>query len=510
MAWGISPRKTIVIPLNNYDPNYYLTLLYHAFNNRSWHIGYFNRDGIIGYTNISWQSYAEEISVRIVNNNVIIKSECVGYQFFFTDYGKNEHNIELLLNEITYVEFHLNDTLHATTQQLIDSIPEKQFINLENPPLAYKEKLKGFLSAFKPAPGYFTTPLLVLANVGLYCIITVMLVAKIVVMQMVARQAGGTGPAAAVNMEDIYLAFGFSNRTQVLNGQVWRLLTSTFLHFSMLHIAGNMIVLVYIGSLIESKLGRWNYLIIYLLAGVCASITSVVWHDEGVMAGASGAIFGLFGVLLALLSTPFYETNARRALLISTGIFVVYSIIPIGRHVDHAAHFGGLAAGYIFGMMAYLGLKYQRQNLYTALAGAATVVYTICCIWLSPVYQIKEFDQLTRQSERLSAMTTKDFYLTDSLSREKRLQMFRSSTLFKLDTLNSVAKQLKNLTLPEKQKQIAAIRAKIILLECDVYRLLYKEFLENDRSKYRDRIYNTTQKINDLRFAWGKLEDDKQ
>ncbi|NNU34312.1 hypothetical protein HK413_09420, partial [Mucilaginibacter sp. S1162] len=82
-----------------------------------WRIGYFGRDGIIGYTPISWESYAEEVAVRIVNNTAVIKSECVGYQGFFTDYGKNEKNLELLLNgEIEYVEYHLKDTLQETTQ----------------------------------------------------------------------------------------------------------------------------------------------------------------------------------------------------------------------------------------------------------------------------------------------------------------------------------------------------------------------------------------------------------
>jgi len=136
MAFGISPRKVITIPLGDYSADYYLTLLYHAFKNLSWRIGYFDRDGIIGYTPISLESYAEEVSARIVGNNVMIKSECVGYQFFFTDYGKNKKNLELLLNgEIEYVEYHLQENLHETTQQLIDSIPDNQFINLEDPPM---------------------------------------------------------------------------------------------------------------------------------------------------------------------------------------------------------------------------------------------------------------------------------------------------------------------------------------------------------------------------------------
>ncbi|HEY9535149.1 MAG TPA: hypothetical protein VIQ77_11460, partial [Mucilaginibacter sp.] len=214
MAFGISPRKVIIIPLDNYSPDHYLTLLYHAFKNLGWRIGYFNRDGIIGYTPISWKSYAEEVSARIEGNNVIIKSECVGYQFFFTDYGKNTKNLELLLDgEIEYVEYHLKENLHETTQQLIDSIPENQFINLEDPPMGYKEKLRDFLSAFTPTPGYFVTPIVVLINivafVGTRIIMTALLLAGI----LNAAHHHGAMTHYLQNMaEDTYLSVGFSSR----------------------------------------------------------------------------------------------------------------------------------------------------------------------------------------------------------------------------------------------------------------------------------------------------------
>lgn len=501
MAFGISPRKIVVIPLGDYDANHYLTLIYHAFNNLGWRISYFDKDGIIAYTNISWESYAEEVSVRIVNNHAVIKSECVGYQFFFTDYGKNAKNLELLLNgEIEYVEYHLKDNLQETTQELMDSVPENQFISLDDPPMGAKEKLRTFLSAFTPRQNYFVTPLLVLTNIAVFIVSMMALIITIIVVNFRLQQHLSS---SIKSIDDIYLALGFSSRAQVLNGQVWRLLTNTFLHFSILHIAGNMVVLIYIGSLIESKLGRWNYLFMYLLAGICASITSIVWHDHGIAAGASGAIFGLFGILLALLSTDFYETNARRALLMSTAIFVGYNIIPKGGNIDHAAHFGGLLSGYVIGWIAYLGLKYQRRNLITISALTVTIIYTGLCIWLAPVYQLKELEHLTDETSRISDNLSADFYKTYDLTRDERLAMFKRKALPEMDTLNGIAKKMVSITLPEKKKQVAQIQSKLILAECHLYQLLYKEFVDNDQVKYRDEINTTTQKINDLRVEWG-------
>ena len=138
--------------------------------------------------------------------------------------------------------------------------------------------------------------------------------------------------------------------------------------------------------------------------------------------------------------------------------------------------------------------------------GADSQAGSACCIWLAPIYQFKELQQLTRQTDRISTILVKDFYLTDSLSRNERLHLLQSSTILKLDTLNSLAKKIAGLTLPKKQKEVAEIRSKIIRLEGEMYGLLYKEFVEKDKTKYRDKVYAITQQINDLRFEWGKME----
>lgn len=505
MSWGLSPRKTAIIPLNDYNTNHYLTLVYQAFVNLGWHIGYFNHDGIIAYTNISWPSYAEEVSVHIIDNQAFIKSECVGYQGLFTDYGKNDKNLELLYGEIAYAEYHLKETLHETTQHLIDEIPDNQFISFDNPPLGYKEKLRGFLSHFIPKPGYTVTPVLVLLNIGIFIITMGILIGMFATMMMQNKQTGR--PITTINFEDVYLSLGFNGRNQVLHGQLWRLVTGIFLHFSVMHILGNMIVLMYIGSLIEIKLGKWNYLFLYLLTGICASVSSVIWNEQGVMAGASGAIFGLFGVLLALLTTNFYEGNARRALLISTAIFIGYSIIPIGRHIDHAAHFGGLISGFIFGRIAYAGMKYQKKGLIASAALIITAIYTAACIGFVPVYQLREFKDLTTQTDNLINRLNNDFYRTTDLTRQERLTLMNTKIMRRIDSLSAVGKQMAGLTLPVKKKQVAVIKSKIILLECRLFTLLYKEFSENENYKYRNDISNLTDQINNLRLEWGKLEE---
>ena len=137
--------------------------------------------------------------------------------------------------------------------------------------------------------------------------------------------------------------------------QYWRLFTSCFIHFGIIHIAFNMYVLYQIGPFIEMAFGRIRYLIIYLLAGLGGSIVSVLVHPQAVGAGASGAIFGLYGALFAFLlrNRRSLDPAVTKSIAKSAGIFVLYNVVygSISRTTDLSAHFGGLVAGFLAGIL---------------------------------------------------------------------------------------------------------------------------------------------------------------
>jgi rhomboid protease GluP len=500
-AWGISPYRKVTIPLEDYNPDHYLTLLYQAMLNRGWDIGYFDHDGIIAYTPISWSSYSEEVSARIVGNTVVIKSECVGFQGLFTDYGKNQENIDVLLGEIEYADFHMQGFLEENTRELMNSVPEKQFLNLDDPPMAGKELLHGFFSPFVPKKKYLITPILVIANVVIFMTTTIILYLIIAFFYRAHPNSD----------QDIYtkayLSLGFSSRPAVLKGDYWRLFTSMFLHFNILHVLLNMVVLVYIGSLIESKLGKWNFLMVYLFTGLIASMVSVMWHDNEISAGASGAIFGLFGVLLAFLSTDFYERSARKALLISTAIVVAYNIIPLGKGVDHAAHLGGLVSGYIFGWLTYLGLTHKNRFIKKwgmALVGSITVIVFVSCgVKFSTRYQTKQYAALNEKITQLSHDIDAHFYTNTYSSHEEKLDSIQQKALPEARTLYKIAAQLETLKLSSQRTKEAHVRAKLIRLQCQLYHFLYLEFKDQGNEMlYRYDIQNITDSVNTIRIAW--------
>jgi rhomboid protease GluP len=507
-AWGISPKKIETIPLGDYNSDYYLTLTYHAMVSRGWHVGYFDHDGIIAYTNISWPSYSEEVSARVKDNSVIIKSECVGYQGIFTDYGKNQQNLDRLLDEIIYIEFHLKDNLEQSTQELIDFIPEKQFLNLEDPPMAGKEQLRGFFSPIIPQKKYFVTPILVIINILVY--ITTFIAFNILLAYSSGHQFN-LSPGETI-YDKLYLLFGYNHRTEVLNGQVWRLVTSIFQHFSLAHLFFNMVALVYIGSLIECKLGRWKYLLMFLFTGVISGMVSVTFHDNQISAGASGAIFGLFGILLALLSTDFYERSARNALLISTAIVVGLNIAPIGEGIDHAAHFGGIISGYIFGWIAWFGFNHKNQFVKkwgVALAGSAIVIaFVSCSVVFLPRYQLKEYDSLLEKTEGMTKDLDHYFYSRSenggylTLSRIDKLDSIKQKALPEVETLRKLVPEFNKLNLPAKKEKEAKAEGKLVDMICQVYLLLYLEIKGQNIEKYRPKVDSLNVLVNDVRMNW--------
>jgi rhomboid protease GluP len=132
-----------------------------------------------------------------------------------------------------------------------------------------------------------------------------------------------------------------------LGGQVWRLLTSTFLHFSLVHLLSNMLCLFYWGLVTERALGWRRWLATYLAAGVVASTASTLFQHDVVSAGASGSIAGLLGVMLAMFFKGFPEVSGAR-------IFqnlVLNAMIAFVVQVDWIAHLGGLLAGLAIGLL---------------------------------------------------------------------------------------------------------------------------------------------------------------
>ena len=188
-----------------------------------------------------------------------------------------------------------------------------------------------------PKAGFQTTPYLLFALVGVYLL-------------MVFSGCG------VLEMEGSSLYdWGALFRPAVANGEWWRIVTAMFLHLGIIHLLNNLVSLYFASLFLEPVLGSGRLLLLYMVSGIVASITSLWWNDTVLSVGASGAIFGLFGFLLALKLFGSQQLQLSMPFLILSPIFIGINLIMgfISPAVDNAGHVGGLLIGFVLGALFY-------------------------------------------------------------------------------------------------------------------------------------------------------------
>jgi rhomboid protease GluP len=175
---------------------------------------------------------------------------------------------------------------------------------------------------------------------------------------------------------DTLLRFGATGSEAIQHGQWWRLVTGTFVHVTLLHILLNMWCLWNLGLFGEPLLGKRGLVAVYLLTGTAGMLLSYAWSvvfaEPGLVAGASGAVFGIAGILIVLLSNrelsvPWDELRKlRRQVILFAVVNLVLGLVPnvlsmrsaatlhfdpanLPR-IDNSAHLGGFLSGLALGV----------------------------------------------------------------------------------------------------------------------------------------------------------------
>ena len=189
-----------------------------------------------------------------------------------------------------------------------------------------------------------------------------------------------------------------ANRIFETVDQPWRLFTCAWLHFGLLHIACNMYFIHALGRLCEKLIGPGFYIIIYIFSAFTGSLASLIWNDDPVTAlGASGAVFGVVGMIGAFLLTrknevpPMAFRNLKNNMI---QIVVLNFLIGVSiSAIDNAAHIGGLIGGFVGAsiMSRSLNEEKRKQESPQKLIIGLTVLPIICFgIWKSGLIQNKE------------------------------------------------------------------------------------------------------------------------
>jgi membrane associated rhomboid family serine protease/Flp pilus assembly protein TadD len=204
------------------------------------------------------------------------------------------------------------------------------------------------------------------------------------------------------------LRFGANRGVSVVgDNQWWRTFMSMFIHVGFVHLAVNMFSLTQIGFSVERLFGQFFYVTLYVFSGLLGSLASNIYNPLTVSAGASGALFGLLGALLAFtfLAGSRFDQRAirgmRRGLLISIGLNVAYGLM--NPRLDNACHFGGFVGGFGAGAMltVLLPLHTVKAKALTVLGFVAIVVLVATAtIWRVNREPLVEFQHRMETAEK--------------------------------------------------------------------------------------------------------------
>ena len=257
--------------------------------------------------------------------------------------------------------------------------------------------------------------------------------ALIAINVLVFLLTAATGAGFITPDPPAYINWGSNFGPMTLGGEWYRLFTSTFLHFGIVHLLFNMYFLQSGGSLVERLFGWKRFLLIYVAAGIAGSLMSTGWNPFRNSAGASGAIFGVYGALAAFLLTQRggIPITILKRLRMSTGLFVAYSLASgaMTAGVDNAAHLGGLVGGFLVAAALARpiprGLAHRRRRAAVATLIAVAVgfpaVGTGLQILHAPNSSMLGFERLMLKFDGEETRTINRFDEAARLAKEHRL-----------------------------------------------------------------------------------------
>lgn len=291
---------------------------------------------------------------------------------------------------------------------------------------------------------------------------------------------------------DSLIQWGANYGPKTTGGEWWRMLTAMFLHIGVLHLLFNMVALWNIGGFLERLLGAAGFLILYLLSGLLGSVASVAWNPFVVSAGASGAIFGLFGGLLGFLvryrdtMPPAFLAALRTNTLAFLGYNLIFGFVQEG--IDMAAHLGGLAGGFVCGLVLAHPLtrfSQARRRRRSALVGLAGLLLLAGMTTLLP--RVEDVEAVFQRFTALDATTLATFNSAIVQLQQGQLTEVALIPILDQDVLPPWRAQRDVLLrlasqpqLPRQQKQLVSALVEYMTARQEGWELLQEGLRKND------------------------------
>jgi membrane associated rhomboid family serine protease len=287
--------------------------------------------------------------------------------------------------------------------------------------------------------------------------------------------------ASAYTLSDLdtLVAWGGNFGPRTTNGEWWRLVTATFVHSGMLHLLVNVGTLVQVGLILERLVGHVAVGAVYLASGVLASLVSLAGHPVDVLVGASGAVFGLFGLLLASLiwgmvhrSPTTIPLGAVKRLAATAGVFVLYHAWSHGN--GSAGQIAGLVVGFVSGIVLARGIGERKPSVRrtAALVTATAAIAVVTALPLRGVADIRpEIARVVAVEDRTAHAYEKAVgqFTLGALKADALAQVIDRTIVPELETVHGHLTALQGV--PREHQALAAIATAFLSLREESWRL---------------------------------------
>ena len=209
-------------------------------------------------------------------------------------------------------------------------------------------------------------------------VLTYVLIGIIALVQLGAMASGANATGSEFGGSDL-ISEGAVSRPAVADGEIWRLLTSGFLHAGLLHLLFNGFALYVLGTMLEPAIGRVRFAIVYFVSLLAGSFGALLVEPNALTVGASGAIFGLMGAAIVIMrNRGINPMESGIGLWLGINLVFTFAIpgISIGGHIGGLAG-GAVAAALMFDLRDRVRMPSAVPVLLATAVGAAAVIGSI-------------------------------------------------------------------------------------------------------------------------------------
>ncbi len=455
-------RKKAAISVEGLDKESILSVCFSIFQQFSWKPLQAGENNLLAVTAPEWNKKPQHITITVTEGLLTISSEFAGEELMDV-VGRNSRNVDQFLAAFQATKNSLPPQKHQNNIQAINDLRAQA----PTAPILYKAQEPQVVEPVEEKA--------VLKNDSGIPYATYALIAlNIIVFFLMALNGAGI----LLTDGQIHMRWGSNYGPLTMGGEWWRLFTSQFIHFGLLHLALNMYCLYRAGAYIEPLVGRARFITAYLCTGVLAGIASIWWYHPAVnSAGAGGSVCGIYGLFFVFLGAGILPASLAQRLRGSMAFFVLINLaIAVIWKIDIAAPLGGLLSGSLIGCLFVWDIRKEKQEQIAPwilpLCIGCTVIATLFFLQSyrfpkdppivahkkATVFKYADEDKFNSAYQQFITLGQKglDVYNDNTITEAQRVTDLRSISFTEWDSAEDIAREMKGYQVSPKMKQLAA------------------------------------------------------